>query len=409
MVYRGSALGSLECALLPRTDATTSSMMLTCRSHESIAEIDRQAWDSIAGDVPFLHHDFLDVLELTGCVGEATGWQPQHLTVTDTDKRLVAAMPLYLKYDSWGEFVFDFSWADAYRRTGREYYPKLVCAVPFTPATGPRMLLHPDYDPAVLANELLSGAKKLAEEYAASSIHTLFVEPNQTNLFADLGLRLRKDCQFHWHNQNYENFEEFLAQFSSSKRKKARRERRRVKENGVEFTTLTADSVPDDDWDAAFEFHARTFYRRGRAPYLNRQAFDMLRERMPGSMVIVLGRLERTPLAAAICFRSSDTLYGRYWGSLDDFHSMHFETCYYQGIDYCIREGLQRFEPGTQGEHKLSRGFEPVATCSAHWFADAAFDRAIQDFLVRERTYVDGYISEMKNHSPYRNPSLPPS
>ena len=403
MVYRVGGSGSLECALLPARMPTINSMMLTCHSHESIAEVDQQAWDSIAGHVPFLRHDFLSVLELTGCVSEATGWQPQHLTLTDGQQRLVAAMPMYLKYDSWGEFVFDFSWADAYRRAGREYYPKLVCAVPFTPATGPRLLLHPDYDPAVLASELLSGAKNVAEQHAASSIHMLFPEPNQVQLLADLGLRLRKDCQFHWHNQNYQDFDEFLAEFSSSKRKKARRERRRIKENGVRFETLRADCVAEDDWDAVFEFHARTFYRRGRAPYLNRQAFDMLRERMPASMVIVLGRLERTPLAAAICFRSADTLYGRYWGSLDDFHSMHFETCYYQGIDYCIREGLQRFEPGTQGEHKVSRGFLPVATHSAHWLADRSFDLAIQDFLVRERAHVDGYIKAMNARSPYRS------
>jgi len=383
------------------------SMKLVCHSHESIADVDRQAWDGIAGDVPFLRHDFLNVLELSGCVGEATGWQPQHLTVTDEEQRLVAAMPLYLKYDSWGEFVFDFSWADAYRRAGREYYPKLVCAVPFTPATGPRLLLHPGYDATKLADKLLSGARQLAEKLGASSIHALFPEPEQAQLLRDLGLRLRKDCQFHWHNHNYQDFDEFLAQFSSAKRKKARRERRRVAENGVKFEILSADSVTEADWEAVFEFHARTFYRRGRAPYLNRRAFDLLRERMPASMVIVIGRLERTPLASAICFRSADTLYGRYWGSLDDFHSMHFETCYYQGIDYCIREGLQRFEPGTQGEHKLSRGFVPVTTYSAHWLADQSFDRAIQDFLIREGAYVDGYIGEMNAHSPYRRPTPP--
>lgn len=404
MVYRPYRICGLECTIgSPARMPAASSMTLTCHRHESIADVDPRAWDSIAPDLPFLRHDFLNVLELTGCVGEASGWQPTHLTLTDERQTLVAAMPLYLKFDSWGEFVFDFSWADAYRRSGQDYYPKLVCAIPFTPATGPRLLLHPEYDAGALAKQLFDSAKDLAEQLGASSFHALFPDPDQTQLLAGLGLRLRKDCQFHWHNQDYQDFDEFLGQFSSSKRKKARRERRRIEEAGVEFETLSAESISDSDWGAVFEFHARTFYRRGRTPYLNRQAFDLLRERMPESMVIVLGRHGRTPLATAVCFRSADTLYGRYWGSLDDFHSMHFETCYYQGIDYCIREGLKRFEPGTQGEHKLSRGFVPVETFSAHWLADKPFDRAIQDFLAREVVHVDGYIDDMKTRSPYRN------
>ena len=278
--------------------------------------------------------------------------------------------------------------------------------MPFTPATGPRLLLHPDHDPKLLATALTEGAKRVAEDCGASSLHTLFPDPEQTALFKDLGFHLRKACQFHWHNDGYESFDQFLGEFSSKKRKKARRERRRIQEAGVRFETVDAASLSDEDWDAVYEFHARTFYRRGRAPYLSQAAFDMLRECMPESLVIVIGRHGRTPLAAAICFRSSDTLYGRYWGSLDDFHSMHFETCYYQGVEYCIREGLKRFEPGTQGEHKLSRGFVPVATYSAHWLADADFDRAVADFVRREATHTDAYIHEMATHSPYRQATV---
>jgi predicted N-acyltransferase len=377
-------------------------MTLNCQSHDRIADVDAAGWNAIAGDVPFLRHEFLNILEVTGCVAEATGWQPKHLTLTDAEQRIVAAMPLYFKHDSWGEFVFDFSWADAYRRAGLNYYPKIVCAVPFTPATGPRMLFHPDYDRATLAASLLAGVKGLAEEFGASSFHTLFPDPDQTTLLKEMGLHLRKACQFHWHNDGYGDFDQFLGEFSSAKRKKARRERRRIQEAGIHFETVDAGSISDEDWEAVYEFHARTFYRRGRAPYLTQTAFDTLREQMPQSMVIVLGRHAQTPIGAAICFRSAETLYGRYWGSLDDYHSMHFETCYYQGVEYCIREGLQRFEPGTQGEHKISRGFVPVETYSAHWLADTQFDRAVGDFVRREGAHTDAYIREMTSHSPYR-------
>ncbi len=382
-------------------------MTFTCQSHTQIADVDANAWNSIAGDVPFLSHEFLNILETTGCVTEETGWQPQHLTLKDDQARVVAAMPLYLKQDSWGEFVFDFGWADAYRRAGLNYYPKMVCAVPFTPATGPRMLLHPDHDAAALAAALIAGAKRLATELGASSLHTLFPDPNQTLILKNMGMHLRKACQFHWHNDGYEDFDQFLAQFSSAKRKKARRERRRIKEADIRFETVDAGSIADEDWDAVYEFHARTFYRRGRAPYLSKAAFDQLRELLPESMVIVLGRYQQTPLGAAICFRSADTLYGRYWGSLDDYHSLHFETCYYQGVEYCIREGLQRFEPGTQGEHKISRGFIPVETFSAHWLADGDFDNAVGDFVVREGAHTEAYIREMTTHSPYRHQPNP--
>ena len=319
----------------------------------------------------------------------------------------MGAIPLYLKTNSWGEFVFDWSWADAYHRAGFEYYPKLVSSVPFTPATGPRLLVAETADNDAVSQTLLSGAQQLATELGASSLHLLFPQRAEHRQLVAAGLRLRKDCQFHWHNPGYRDFDDFLDRFSSAKRKKARRERRRIEEYGVTFEALRGDEPTPSEWDAIFHFYARTFLRRGRAPYLGRETFERLRELMPESIVIILGRHGRTPIATAICFRSPSTLYGRYWGALDDFHSMHFETCYYQGIDYCIREGLTRFEPGTQGEHKLSRGFTPVATYSAHWLASKSFSQAVGDFLLRESSYVDDYISELRDRSPFRQGSEP--
>lgn len=374
---------------------------LTLNTIDGLGRIDAAAWNRLAGDYPFLRHEFLHGLEQTGCVGPGTSWEPAHIVLADAETGPLAAMPLYLKHDSRGEFVFDFGWADAYERTGRPYYPKLVSAIPFTPATGPRLLIGADA-PDDAAHRLVTAARELADDAGASSLHVLFPSPAQTPLLDTEGLLRRKSCQFHWHNDGYADFEDFLARFSSAKRKKARRERRRIAESGITFEHLHGDELSPGDADAAYEFHAQTFLQRGRPPYLNRDMFEHVAHEMPHQFVVVLARYETRPIAAAICFRGAGALYGRYWGSLADFHSLHFETCYYQGIDYCIRAGLELFEPGTQGEHKISRGFSPTVTWSCHWLRDDDFREAVADFLAREAAYVDAYMAELGEHLPYK-------
>lgn len=379
-------------------------MGLTLERIATLDAVDTTAWNALAGDYPFLRHEFLAALERSGCVGAGTAWEPCFIVARD-DAGLAAAMPLYIKYDSHGEFVFDWGWADAYERTGRRYYPKLVAAIPFTPATGPRLLLRAGA-PQALVGTLLDAARTAADDVGASSMHVLFPSEREQQLLTSAGFLARKGCQFHWINDGYRNFDEFLARFSSEKRKKAKRERRRVAEAEIVFEHLRGDEPTPRDWDAIIEFYSRTFLRRGREPYLNREFFAEIAATMPDHLLVILARHHGVPIAAAICFRSASALYGRYWGSLADFHSLHFETCYYQGIDYCIREGLARFEPGTQGEHKIARGFTPQATWSCHWLRDADFHAAVGAFLVRETRQVDAYMDELDDHVPYRSDRL---
>ena len=368
----------------------------------SIAAVRAGDWNALACDNPFLRHEFLLALERSACIGEGTAWEPCHLLLHDSMGRLVGALPLFLKYDSRGEFVFDWSWADAYERAGLPYYPKLVCSVPFTPATGTRFLLEPDADTATLAAQLIRAARAHAEDIESSSLHVLFPTEQERCWLDAEGFLSRKSCQFHWHNQGYRDFDDFLGYFNSAKRKKVKRERRRIAEAGITFEQLRGDEASESDWDAIFDFYSRTFLRRGRPPYLNRAFFNEIISTMPENLLVVVARYAGQPIATAICFRSKDTLYGRYWGSMADFHSLHFETCYYQGIEYCIREGLERFEPGTQGEHKISRGFNPTTTWSSHWLCDAEFRVAVADFLDRETSHVDMYMEHVEDRVPYR-------
>jgi uncharacterized protein len=375
-------------------------MQLELERLATLGGIEAASWNALAGDSPFLKHEFLRALEQSGCIGAGTTWQPCYIVARD-GRGLAGALPLFIKYDSLGEFVFDWGWADAYERAGRRYYPKLVAAVPFTPATGHRLLLR-DALSGDVAGQLIEAARATAHELGASSLHVLFPTEPERETFERSGFLTRKGCQFHWANDGYASFDDFLSRFSADKRKKAKRERRRVAEAGIVFEHLRGNEPTPADWDAIIEFYSRTFWRRGREPYLNREFFAAVAATMPDDLLVVLARHHGVPIAAAICFRSSTTLYGRYWGSGGDFHSLHFETCYYQGIDYCIREGLERFEPGTQGEHKIARGFVPQPTWSCHWLRDADFHRAVGSFLAREASHVDAYIDEVGEHVPYR-------
>ena len=370
--------------------------------HDSISSIASEDWDALAGtSFPFLSHAFLELAEQTGSVSPDAGWTPRHLTLEDGG-RLRAAMPLYEKSHSWGEFVFDWAWAHAYEGAGLDYYPKLVSAVPFTPAPSTRILLADSHDKSA-AQALVAAATQLAGDTACSSVHFLFPEEREVELFEDCGLLIRKDCQFHWHNRDYTSFNDFLATFTSAKRKKARRDRRRVYENGIRFRRLRGKDLDSETWSRVYALIARTFTMRGSLPYFNQAFFEGLSARLPDNVLVIQAEIGDQPVAAAVFFESATTLYGRYWGSDGHFDALHFETCYYQGIEYCIETGKQLFEPGTQGEHKISRGFSPVTTWSAHWLAHPEFADAIGRYLDAEGRHIDKYIETVDRHTPYKD------
>jgi len=339
-------------------------------------------------------------LEQSGCACPRTGWHPRHVVLEDSRHGWLAAMPLYVKSHSRGEFVFDFSWANAYAQHGVDYYPKLVSAIPFTPVRGSRLLVGPA-DKRAATDALIQAASNYTRSEGLSSWHVLF--PSEDNLVGlkHAGLIERRDCQFHWFNQGYDSFDAFLATFTAEKRKKAKRERRRVAEAGIGFDTRHGDDMDDATWRTVYEFYADTFYRHGHEPYLTLDFFKRVSAAMPQQIMLKIARQGATPIAVAIFFVGADALFGRYWGAGGNYHSLHFETCYYQGIEYCIEHGLQRFEPGTQGEHKVPRGFVPTLTSSVHDIVDPRFAAAIRDFASREARGVDRYAASVNEHVPY--------
>ncbi len=314
-------------------------------------------------------------------------------------------MPLYLKDHSWGEFVFDFAWAEAWQSAGLPYYPRLVAAVPFTPATGPRLLAPTE----AVRQALLDRSRELARELGVSSLHVLFPDARDRKLMQSAGMLPRLDCQFHWHNQGYGCFDDFVGGFTAEKRKKVRRERRRVAEAGIECRTVTGRELDASALDTIYRLHAETFARYGNAPYLNREFFGRLARDLPDALVVELALLHGEVIACAISLKARDVLYGRYWGAAGDHHSLHFELCYYRGIDYCIRAGLSRFEPGTQGEHKLLRGFAPAPVWSMHDVADPEFSEAIGHWLRRERSHRRAWLHAAMRHLPFRRADIPAS
>ena len=372
------------------------------RTVSSLVDVPRASWQGLAqrGN-PFLDWRYLVALERSGAVGPESGWHPRHLLL-ERSGQLLAALPLYLKDHSWGEFVFDFAWAEAYRRAGIPYYPKLVAAVPFTPVPGPRVLVAPGVDRADAATALLEAARELAGMLRASSLHLLLPDDSQLDLLRAGGLSLRQDCQFHWFDEGYGDFEGFLGALTAEKRKKFRRERRRVMEAGIRFEWRSGAEIDATLFDEVYRFYASSFLRRGMAPYFPPAFWAEVFETMPDSIRVVLARIGTQAVAAAIFFIGGGTLYGRYWGCDEDYHSLHFETCFYQGIELALAEGCQRFEPGAQGEHKLRRGFRPVATWSGHWLARAEFARAIDAWLARERLHTRAYMDAARRHLPFR-------
>ena len=372
---------------------------------DSIAQVDAHSWNALAGQgQPFLRHEFFAALEQTGCAAPRTGWVPRHLIVDDAKGIPMAAMPLFRKTHSRGEFVFDFSWAGAYAQHGLSYYPKLVTAVPFTPVSGSRLLMGASADVKVLTRTLLRAAMDYAREEQLSSWHVLFPTDETAAALGEAGLILRRDCQFHWYNRDYESFEAFLATFTAEKRKKVKRERRRVAEAGIEFDTLHGGDMDAALWKTVYGFYQDTFHRHGHEPYLNLGFFKQISAAMPNQLMLKVARIGTEPIAVAIFFVGEEALYGRYWGAGGNYHSLHFEACYYQGIEYCIAKKLRRFEPGTQGEHKVPRGFVPTLTQSAHLILDPRFEAAIRDYARREARGVDHYAATVNEHVPYRAP-----
>lgn len=360
-------------------------------------------WDALINDgYPFLQHAFLHALEAENCLGDRSGWYPNHILCHNEDGRLVGALPLYLKDNSFGEFVFDWSWADAYQRHGLDYYPKLVSAIPFTPATGVRLLIDPRASRERVAAALIKRAMLLAQELDCSSLHWLFTVPADQDQLSHAGCITRVGCQFHWHNAGYREFGDYLAALTAKKRKNIRHERRQAHSTGLTMRLLTGTMIGDTEWRAFHEFYRSTFHKRGNFPALTLGFFKRIGATLGDRVILVLAEQDQQPVAGALSYASDTTLYGRHWGCLAEYDSLHFELCYYQGIEYCIRQGLQRFEPGAQGEHKIWRGFLPTLTYSAHWLIHPAFHNAVADYLAQETPAVQAYARELASHSPYR-------
>ncbi|MCK5640522.1 MAG: N-acetyltransferase [Gammaproteobacteria bacterium] len=363
-----------------------------------------EQWNALEGgiDSPFLRHEFLAGLEQHGCVGKHWGWLPQHLLLWDKEQ-LIGALPMYLKDNSYGEFVFDMAWADAYRRAGLDYYPKLVVSVPYTPATGPRLLTVKDERQTQAKRMLVDAALEHAQTLGISSLHFLFTTESDTQQLTSQGLMRRTGCQYHWQNQNYRDFDDYLEQMTSRRRKEIRRERRRVREASIEIEILNGHQATEQHWDTFYHFYTSTFEKYYGHATLSKAFFKHLGKSLPDSVVLVLARHEDRYVAGALNLCSGDTLYGRHWGCDAQFHSLHFEACYYTGIEYCIKHGLKYFEPGAQGEHKVWRGFLPRPTWSAHWLAEPMFADAVKDFLKREEHSMQSYMQELAAHSPFKS------
>jgi predicted N-acyltransferase len=367
---------------------------------DSLGAVDSAQWDALAGSNPTISHAFLDALHASGSASPKSGWSVQYLTLWDGG-RLVGAAPLYVKAHSFGEYVFDWAWAEAYERHRIAYYPKLLCAVPFTPAAGPRLLAVNAEVRARLARTLLETAR----DSGVSSLHVLFPREEDAAALRAAGLLERTGVQFHWRNPGYRDFEDFLAALSHDKRKKIRQERRRVAEAGIALRRLGGAQAKASDWDFFVACYRRTYRAHHSTPYLNREFFAMLAARMPENVLLVIAERDGRPVAAALDLFGPHALYGRYWGAVEHVPGLHFEACYYQAIEFCIERGIPLFEGGAQGEHKHARGFLPETTRSFHWLAHPAFNRAIDDFLDREGAHVSAYVDELNDRSPFRKDS----
>ncbi|MAK82909.1 GNAT family N-acetyltransferase [Phenylobacterium sp.] len=374
------------------------------RVNRRIADIGKAAWEACAAPSgnPFVAYDFLDVLEQSGCAVERTGWGPQHLAIEDEAGEVGAVMPLYLKSHSQGEYIFDHSWADAYERAGGRYYPKLLAAAPFTPATGPRLLVRSDIPAEAGYEMLLGGALTLCQQMGVSSVHINFPPQAEWDWLGAQGLAQRQGQQYHWFNRGYGTFDDFLGDLSSGRRKTIRRERRDA-QAGLEIVCLTGANLTEDAWDAFYGFYMDTGSRKWGQPYLNRLFFSLLGERMAERVLLIMARRDGRWIAGALNLIGDEALYGRNWGCVEDVPFLHFEVCYYQAIEWAIGRGLSRVEAGAQGQHKIARGYLPTPVYSAHYIADPALRGPVEDFVAREKAAVDGEMEWLaEEYSPFR-------
>lgn len=364
---------------------------------ETIADIPEAQWNALSGNNPFLSHAFLRALQESGCATPRTGWQAQFLTLWK-DNALAGAMPLYLKNHSYGEFVFDWAWAEAYQKQGLNYYPKLLCAVPFTPVAGLRLLAA---SPEIRA-QLIQSALQLAQSSGVSSLHCLFPHEDQALEMQQQGMMLRQGVQFHWRNPGYADFDAFLSGMSHDKRKKIKQERRKVRDAGITFERIRGEEITAEQWMFFFSCFTHTFRQYNSPQPLNLDFFRRIGASMPENILLIIASRNGEPIASALNFFNADALYGRSWGALEYHPGLHFETCYYQAIEFCIAQKIPLFEGGAQGEHKIARGFLPETTWSAHWLAHPEFSRAVEDFLQREAKGMSQYVDELNDSNPFK-------
>jgi len=382
--------------------------------HSSINAIAEEDWNTLCGvDYPFLRHEFFSALENSGSTSEKTGWQPYHLSLSQpSNGKIIAVMPLFLKTHSYGEYVFDWAWADAYQRHGYNYYPKLISAIPFTPATGMRWGIDQQLDEDTIISAFQQAITTEAKNKQLSSCHILFLTDEKNQQWCRSEWQQRTGYQYHWFNQGYTCFDDFLARMTSRKRKNIIKERRKITDQNITLVTKTGDQLSLEEWQQFYLFYQSTYYKRsGHQGYLSAAFFPALASGLAENLVMIQAyaanddnnsHRSQDLVAAALCFKDSKTLYGRYWGCLDDYDSLHFEACYYQGIEYAIENKLMRFDPGAQGEHKIQRGFTPITTYSSHWLANDEFSHAISRFLTQEKREVQQYLTAAAEHLPFK-------
>ncbi len=369
--------------------------------HKTINEIDKESWNNLIGkNNPFIEYEFFKALEISNSIGEKSGWLCNYLALYE-QKKLVGVIPLFTKYNSYGEYIFDWSWASAYSQNGLDYYPKFTVAVPFTPATGKRIFIHPDYDFKEIADQLVDCLFSFAKSINVSSIHWLFTEKEEMDYLITKGFMSRYTHQFHWKNYDYNSFDDFLAEFTSKKRNQIKRERKQAKE-GITIEIVSGNDLKPLHWQAMYNLYISTTYKKWATDYLTKEFFEYIAKNFYENAVIVFAKKDNNYIAGALNFRKGDHLYGRYWGSLEEQQCLHFEICYYQSIEYAIKEKISLFEAGAQGEHKLQRGFLAEYTYSVHWFAEPQFSNAIQDYLRREKRSMDKMIQEYREDSPFK-------
>lgn len=378
----------------------------------SLSDITESAWNDLlspnAG--PFLKYAFLNALEKTACVGGNTGWQVAHLLVEDSDSNLLGAMPLYLKQHSYGEFVFDWAWAQAYEQNGMNYFPKALSAIPFTPVRGPRLLVSPKVDGDAIREILASGLKTLVNQNALSSAHVLFPENDELEQFKKQGFMMRDSVQFHWHNAGYGDFEGFLAALTMKRRKNIRRERAAVAQHQIQYRHIPGSIATKDDWAFFYRCYENTYIEHRSSPYLSEECIQLLGHDMPEHFHLIIATLDERPIASSLLVvdQPNSKAYGRYWGAIEHIPCLHFELAYYQSIEYCINEGIEIFEGGAQGEHKMARGFLPTTIQSAHWIEDPGFSKAVKRFLEREHEGMAAYVDELEQHIPLKSSKVQP-